>query len=115
MLEDDKLFPDIGMQRSIVYAERASIAYQLIQQYALIAGKSDGEDSANRQKYDLQHPEEIVNRAFQIADLFVAKALERGELKRVSIQEAASGAGEYDRIRERTLYKKDTAETPLGR
>lgn len=46
-----------------------------------IAAEPDGEDSTGRQQMRLQNPEFMVARAFHIADEFVRRAEEAGEVR----------------------------------
>ncbi len=58
------------------------LAWQVIERFAVIAAQPGGEDSAGRARMDLQSPQEVVNRAFAIADAFVTAAEQRGEIRR---------------------------------
>lgn len=56
----------------------AQIAFALIERWGMIAAMPDGEDSAGRQKFRLQTPEELVARAFTVATDAVGYATRRG-------------------------------------
>ena len=58
----------------------AAIAEKLIAHFGVVAGESDGEDTAGRQKLRLMTPNELVTRCFEIADAFCTGARERGWL-----------------------------------
>ena len=58
------------------------LALKLIEHWGLIAGKPSGkEDSAGRAILALQTPEELVERAFITAGLFIAEAEKRDGIK----------------------------------
>ena len=59
---------------------RARIVLTLIERWGMVAGEIDGEDSAGRSKIKLQTPEELIERAFKVAELFVARAEAEGIL-----------------------------------
>lgn len=66
----------------IEYELRAVIALQIIQQNTVhVAAIPDGEDSAGRSKLRLQQATEMVQRAFEIAELYVDECEKRGALK----------------------------------
>ena len=50
-------------------------------QHPNVAAIEDGEDSAGRMRVRLQRSTELVDRCFEIADLFVAKAESRGDIR----------------------------------
>ena len=61
---------------------RTTIALHLIETYGAVAGKqSQTNDGADRNYLILQTPEELVERCFAIADLFVDTAERRGEVR----------------------------------
>lgn len=55
----------------------AQAAFQLIERFGSVAAVPDGEDSSGRQRLRLQTPEELVERCFTIARLFMAEARRR--------------------------------------
>src|SRR6185369_14411497 len=59
---------------------RATLAMALIERWALVAAKEDGEDSAGRQNPALTSPVELVELACQIADLTITEFEHRGWL-----------------------------------
>jgi hypothetical protein len=68
---------------------RAAIALKLIEHFAVVAGFPEGEDSAGRAKVRLQTANELVKRAFEIADLFVDLAETRSEIRETTHKEPA--------------------------
>lgn len=58
----------------------AHLATTLIERWGLVTGREDGEDSAGRQKLRRERPEEIVERAFDIAEEVFRVARARGHL-----------------------------------
>ncbi len=68
--------------KGVVFSLRATFAYELIKHFGSIAGKLGPEDKSGRASIILQEPKELVDRCFQIADLFVEKAEKLGEIKR---------------------------------
>ena len=51
-----------------------SLGAALIERWGMVCGEADGEDGALRQKFRLQTPEELVDRAFDVAKLFMERA-----------------------------------------
>jgi hypothetical protein len=47
----------------------------------MVGGTLGGEDSTGRAFLRLQTPEEMVSRAFSVADLFIDEAMKRNELR----------------------------------
>lgn len=88
---------------------RAEIALHLIQHFGSIAGKIEGEDSSGRAKLLLQEPQELVDRCFLIAELFVQQAEEKGLLKTPSItdEDKAIHSGKIERIKMNESYKSE--------
>src|SRR5262245_1007835 len=60
---------------------RSELAYRLVSQWGLVAGEQAKEDSSGRAGIRLQTPEELIERAFRVVDLYFEKAIERGELR----------------------------------
>lgn len=58
--------------------QEARLAVEMAARWGMVAAIEDGEDSAGRQKLRLSTPEEIAERAFQVAHYMMAKARERG-------------------------------------
>ncbi len=69
---------------------RGAIALRLLEHFAVVAGKSDREDSQGRSILDLQTPLEVVDRTFQIADLFVTRAEKDGEIEKINSKETVT-------------------------
>lgn len=57
------------------------IAEKILQHCALVAAQEAGEDSAGRQALKLLAPEEVANRACDIAEHFVKQSNERGWIR----------------------------------
>ena len=58
----------------------AGEAIRIIERWALVAALPDGEDSAGRQKLRMPTPEELVGRAFDIAEAMYAEAVKRNHI-----------------------------------
>lgn len=88
---------------------RANIALNLIEHFGSIASKIEGEDSAGRAKLLLQEPQELVDRCFLIAELFVQQSEEKGLLKVPSItdEDKAIHSGKIERIKINEAYKRE--------
>lgn len=54
------------------------LAVGFIEKWGMVAGEPDGEDSAGRAKLRLSTPEEVVARAFKMAELTVQTARDKG-------------------------------------
>lgn len=55
----------------------AKMAHDFIERWGMVLAMDDGEDSAGRHKIRLATPEELVSRAFTIAELFMKEARRR--------------------------------------
>ena len=71
-----------------VFELRAAMAWELVVRYGSVAGKLDGEDTHGRARLGLQTPEELVERCFKIADLYVDTAEARGLLHAPTLTQA---------------------------
>lgn len=58
--------------------KEAELVAAFIERWGMVAGQPDGEDTAGRHKLRLSTPEELVTRAFEIAEVFFAEAEKRG-------------------------------------
>jgi hypothetical protein len=58
--------------------KEAAYAFELIQKWGMILGIEDGEDSSGRAKNRPATPQEVVDRAFEVTDLFFTRAREKG-------------------------------------
>ncbi len=72
-----------GASEVIIYGRfafdpRAELAKELVKHFGVIAGVTDGEDSAGRQKIRMQESAELVERACNISDLMFAQFEARG-------------------------------------
>lgn len=54
--------------------QTAKLAFDLIGRWGTVAAAPDGEDSSGRAKLRLQTPQELVNRAFECAELAMTYA-----------------------------------------
>ena len=66
---------------------------------ALVAGKLSGEDSNGRAKYDLQPVDEVVNRAFAIAEEFVRVAESKNLIRTNTREEILEIEGQIEDFR----------------
>lgn len=106
---DKKYWPsEVSLQHhfGIKQEYRAQLAWELIRSHPNICGVEAGEDSTGRAKLRLQSPKEVVERSFAIADLFLATAIERGDIQEVSItpEEQAEKLGELAKIQSDRQY-----------
>jgi hypothetical protein len=60
-------------------------ALRLIERFGLMAADTDGEDSAGRQKGKLMPPSEVVQRCFDIAEMFLIEAIKRDHIVDVPV------------------------------
>jgi len=67
----------VGIYKTQVPNMRGTLALELLQRYALITTKPDGEDTAGRQKWLLQSPDELVERVCTIADTMITELEKR--------------------------------------
>lgn len=70
------------------------IALRLVEHFGLISGFPDGEDKAGRAKIGLLPPPQVVERACDIAALFVAETQKRGWIHEVPAPPADPTASE---------------------
>lgn len=87
---------------------RARIALQMIEHFAVVAGKAGDEDSSGRSVLQLQTPEEVVALGFAVADLFVDEAEKRGLLRgpQTTFEECAARAGRLEKMRQDSTYER---------
>jgi len=69
---------------SLILEARAGLALMFIERFGVIGTKTEGEDTAGRAKLELQSPTELVERCFQMADAFIERAEQRGEIRSAS-------------------------------
>lgn len=88
-----------GLRSGVVLEFRAELAFRLIERFGLVAGTLDGtEDSSGRSRLMLQTPAETVDRCFELADLFMARAEKEGLIREpLKEEEMAKKAGELRR------------------
>lgn len=63
-----------------VLDRRAEIALIMIEKWGMVAGYTDGEDSAGRSKIELMPVDQLVERAFSTAEVAYAEIERRGWL-----------------------------------
>lgn len=68
----------VVMYRTEMPNYEAEYALQLLERWAIVAGKPDGEDSAGRQRLALPEISELVARAFDVSQEAFRVARERG-------------------------------------
>lgn len=68
------------IHRDYCYDDAAELAVRMIERWGQVAAIDDGEDSAGRAKLRLATPEELVTRAFEVAELYVYHAAHRGHV-----------------------------------
>ena len=71
---------------------RSQIALELIRAFGAIAGKRGSDDSSGKSTLDLQTPEELVERCFKIADLYMATVEQRGDIQPATVSEEQKAA-----------------------
>ena len=59
--------PQIGVWDRIKLEQEAKMAIEFVARWGSVAAEIDGEDSAGRQKFRLQTPDELVARACDVA------------------------------------------------
>lgn len=94
---------DFGRKQVILYEIRmpdavARLATAFIERWGMVAGMPDGEDSAGRAKLRLSTTDEIVKRAFDIAEKFVAVADARGHMIDVPDLNEINAEHDKDRV-----------------
>lgn len=81
--------PQVTVHQSEHMEMPARMATVFIEKWGMVAGMSDGEDSAGRHKVRLATPDEVVDRACEMATLAMASFAEREWLTDVpTLQEA---------------------------
>lgn len=105
-----KYWPVIGITHAIHMEARADFAAELIRHWGQVAGTTGKEDSAGRAKIDLASPQDVVDRAFEIADCFFAKMEERQDIRLVSLEDvikAEEGIGKLKLDIETQRYRDE--------
>lgn len=97
---------------------KASIVMDILRTHPLIAGKSDGEDSAGRARLREANVEEVLDMAFALADGFVERAAVNGWIKAttVPVEQAAVIVGIRRGFMEKAQYSptiKDRLEAVM--
>lgn len=84
-----------GEGHKLEYAEvccpEAHFAAVCIEKWGMVAGMPDGEDSAGRARIRLATPEEVVERAMTVAELFYRAARARGWTTKIPAALAEAG------------------------
>jgi hypothetical protein len=86
---------------------RALLAWELLLRVGICTGTPQGEDSAGRSVLSLLPPQDLVDRAFQIADSFVNKAEARRELKGITEDDTNAvynRGGDLERIKSDAMF-----------
>lgn len=76
----------------VVTDPRATLASQMAERWGLVAGESDGEDSAGRQKLRLLTPPELAKRACEASEALFKEFTERDWLVKTGSYEDAINA-----------------------
>lgn len=76
--EFDSRHTNIVIYRRTALTMRADLAAHMIERWGAVAAESNGEDSAGRHKLRLATPDELVQRACDIADRAVSEFEKRG-------------------------------------
>lgn len=95
-----------AMAHGYVLNGRAELAFRLIGTYGAIAGQRGDEDSSGKSALELQTPQELVARCFEIARLFFEEVEVRGWVKPVSPEDLARAEGKLEAI-----IQKSASET----
>ena len=87
---------------------RARVALTLIEKWGTISAQPDGEDSSGRQKWKCEPPQDLVNRCFSIAELFVMTGVSLGYILPITMTEGerASALGLLDRARSEARFTR---------
>ena len=85
----------------------SALALELLRTHPLVAGKSAGEDSSGRTRLELQTAEETVNRCFDLAEFWYAKAKARSPGPIPTRTEAAESDGRIIRARNRQEFSRE--------
>lgn len=89
----------------VYFDVEAGIALRLIEHFAVVAAKIDGEDTAGRSKMELQSATELVDRAFDISAAFVARANKEGRVREAAgVEERIVKAGQLERLKHEQSY-----------
>jgi hypothetical protein len=76
----------------------------LIEHFGAVAAIQDGEDKTGRAQLRLQTPEELIERCFKLADLYMQEAERRNGVK--SGEDVATAAEAVREQREQERYQK---------
>ena len=94
---------------------RGRIALALVERWGQVSGRSGSEDSTGRAKIDLMPEEDVVARAFKLADLAVDALEQRGWVREVKVDAVAwaERQGHLQSIKEDVRFKrmKESAAT----
>lgn len=64
---------EVRLVKTWVPNETGELAIQFATHFGMVAAKIEGEDSGGRSKMELQSPDEVVDRACEMAELLVAR------------------------------------------
>jgi hypothetical protein len=108
----------LGLDNSIILEMRARLAWKMIDHYGIVSCATDKEDSQGRARLDLLSPEQVVNRAFAIADVFVSRCEEREAIRETTLEEVITVEETTQKIRrgiELESFRKSIAEKDATR
>lgn len=85
---------------------RGALAFSLVEKWGAVMGKIEREDNAGRAILDVMPPQEVVDRAFTVADLAVSELTKRGWIRAVTTTPEAFGAtlGRIESARDEGRY-----------
>ena len=105
--EDGTVRQDVVVLHSTYVTPRVSMAWKLLEHFAVIAARDDGEDSAGRHKIKLSDPHETVQRCFDLADSFIALAgTDMHHPNKQDVLDFARMTGEVEREKTASQYDR---------
>jgi hypothetical protein len=100
---------EVSTYRTEMPDDVAACAVLFLERWSLVAAMPDGEDSAGRAKLRLPTADEIVTRAFDIAEKYYATARARGHL--LDLPDLNAINAEYDAEKAETVAKEAERRT----
>ena len=97
-----------------------NFAAAFIERWGMVAAMPDGEDAAGRSKLRLMSPQELVDRAYETADLIVNRAIAEGRTRDLGpLTERKFLMQSYDSwrlapVKDKSLKEELTTETRNG-
>ena len=106
-MEKKQYWPDVSTIHNGGYRleARANLALVLMEKFAIVAGTRGPEDSNGRAAYELLSPGEVVERAYALADLFMDRAEERGDVREWDAEESFRRGGELIHMRDEIAHE----------